>query len=274
MINITKELETEPLNTNPNEDIKLTVNNKQINDNKRKPDIINQIKPSDIRLSVSSSEKIENLNINEEIRKSFTHQSQTNIINNEENQKKKSEIMNSIQSMSSIDSEEYVSAQSCLMTKTMLTESLNMSNELTDSMYSKGEPSSDGSDNEEESEINEMYDKIKKLIANGDFNQVKEIEARITQLEIEVRKQKHNEKLKKLSELEENMKNSKGDYIKEENIGNNAQLVLANINPDDGYAIIPKSELDKAYEIKNFKDYEFYIKRTRILHYNSNLSSL
>ena len=31
MINITKELETEPLNTNPNEDIKLNVNNKKCN---------------------------------------------------------------------------------------------------------------------------------------------------------------------------------------------------------------------------------------------------
>ena len=102
----------------------------------------------------------------------------------------------------------------------------------------------------------------------------KEIERRITNSEIENRKKKHEEKLKKLSELENSMTNSKGDYIKEEKNYKDDVLVLANINPDDGYAIVNRNELEKNYEIKQFKDYEYYIKRTRAVNVNSNLSSL
>ena len=78
--------------------------------------------------------------------------------------------------------------------------------------------------------------------------------------------------MKQLNEKADGVINSKGDYIKEEKIYKDDTLVLANINPDDGYAIVNKNDLDREYEIKQFKDYEYYIKRTRAV--NSNLSSL
>ena len=62
-------------------------------------------------------------------------------------------------------------------------------------------------------------------------------------------------------------------YLEEKNYKDDV-LVLANINPDDGYAIVNRNELEKDYEIKQFKDYEYYIKRTRAVNVNSNLSSL
>lgn len=212
----------------------------------------------------TSSEKIENLNINEEIQKSFNE--------NKDNNNNQNSVMNSIQSVSSIDSEEYLSAKSSMITNTMMSESLNISSALTDSLYSK--VNENESDNEDNEELNELYMKMKELISNEEYSMIKEIETRITNSEIESRKKKHEEKLKKLSELENSMINSKGDYIKEEKTYKDDILVLANINPDDGYAIVNRNDLEKNYEIKQFKDYEYYIKRTRMVNVNSNLSSL
>ena len=214
----------------------------------------------------TSSEKIENLNINEEIQKTFNENE------NKDNNNNQSSVMNSIQSVSSIDSEEYLSAKSSMITNTMMSESLNISSALTDSLYSK--VNENDSDNEDNEELHELYMKMKELISNEEYSMIKEIETRITNSEIENRKKKHEEKLKKLSELENSMTNSKGDYIKEEKNYKDDVLVLANINPDDGYAIVNRNELEKDYEIKQFKDYEYYIKRTRAVNVNSNLSSL
>ena len=159
-----------------------------------------------------------------------------------------------------------------MITNTMMSESLNISSALTDSLYSK--VNENDSDNEDNEELHELYMKMKELISNEEYSMIKEIETRITNSEIENRKKKHEEKLKKLSELENSMTNSKGDYIKEEKNYKDDVLVLANINPDDGYAIVNRNELEKDYEIKQFKDYEYYIKRTRAVNVNSNLSSL
>ena len=202
--------------------------------------------------------KIEQLNINEELRR-LTQEEE--IIHNNPTTLNQAHLMDSL---SSIDSKSYHSAKSSIISASQITESaLDKSNKLTDSLCSKNsnEDDKDEEDEEEDFDLNEKYKHVQELVANGEYNQIKEIEAMIIKQEMENRKKKHEDKMKKLLELEESMKTSKGDYIEEEQPDPRDPYVLACVNPDEGYSIIKQSELDRHYERKEFKDYEFYIKK-------------
>ena len=202
--------------------------------------------------------KIEQLNINEELRR-LTQDEE--IINHNPTNLNQAHLMDSL---SSIDSKSYHSAKSSIISTSQITESvLDKSNKLTDSLCSKNsnEDDKDDDDDEEDFDLNEKYKHVQELVANGEYNQIKEIEAMIIKQEMENRKKKHEDKMKKLLELEESMKTSKDNYIEEEQPDPRDPYVLACINPDEGYSIIKQSELDKHYERKEFKDYEFYIKK-------------
>ena len=66
--------------------------------------------------------------------------------------------------------------------------------------------------------------------------------------------------MKKLLDLEEHLKNSRGNYIIENNQFDD-DFILANIDPDKGYEIITRHELNNNFQEKKFKDYEYYIEK-------------
>ena len=66
--------------------------------------------------------------------------------------------------------------------------------------------------------------------------------------------------MKKLLDLEKDLKNSRGNYIIENNEFND-DFILANIDRNKGYEIITREELNKNFEEKKFKDYEYYIEK-------------
>ena len=139
--------------------------------------------------------KIEQLNINEELRR-LTQEEE--IIHNNPTTLNQAHLMDSL---SSIDSKSYHSAKSSIISASQITESaLDKSNKLTDSLCSKNsnEDDKDEEDEEEDFDLNEKYKHVQELVANGEYNQIKEIEAMIIKQEMENRKKKHEDKMKKL----------------------------------------------------------------------------
>ena len=121
-----------------------------------------------------------------------------------------------------------------------------------------GESSDDES--KDESIFNEIYDDIRKCIVNNEISRINQFKEEINANEIRLRKEKHNRKLKKLLDLEEHLKNSRGNYIIENNQFDD-DFILANIDPDKGYEIITRHELNNNFQEKKFKDYEYYIEK-------------
>ena len=155
--------------------------------------------------------KIEQLNINEELRR-LTQEEE--IMNHNPTNLNQAHLMDSL---SSIDSKSYHSAKSSIISTSQITESvLDKSNKLTDSLCSKNsnEDDKDDDDEEEDFDLNEKYKHVQELVANGEYNQIKEIEAMIIKQEMENRKKKHEDKMKKLLELEESMKTSKDNAMR------------------------------------------------------------
>ena len=116
-------------------------------------------------------------------------------------------------------------------------------------------------DSKDESILDEIYDDIRKCILNNEISRINQFKEEINTNEIRLRKEKHNRKLKKLLDLEEHLKNSRGNYIIENNQFDD-DFILANIDPNKGYEIITREELNKNFEEKKFKDYEYYIEKT------------
>ena len=116
-------------------------------------------------------------------------------------------------------------------------------------------------DSKDESILDEIYDDIRKCILNNEISRINQFKEEINTNEIRLRKEKHNRKLKKLLDLEKDLKNSRGNYIIENNEFND-DFILANIDPNKGYEIITREELNKNFEEKKFKDYEYYIEKT------------
>ena len=102
---------------------------------------------------------------------------------------------------------------------------------------------------------------MRKCLDNKDITLFKEIKADVISEQINLRREKHNEKLKKLSLLEETLKNSRGNYVIKNYDNNNDEFILANIDPNRGYDIISLKEFEENYKKKTFKDYEYYIKK-------------
>ena len=115
-------------------------------------------------------------------------------------------------------------------------------------------------DSKDESILDEIYDDIRKCILNNEISRINQFKEEINANEIRLRKEKHNRKLKKLLDLEEHLKNSRGNYIIENNQFDD-DFILANIDPDKGYEIITRHELNNNFQEKKFKDYEYYIEK-------------
>ncbi len=121
--------------------------------------------------------------------------------------------------------------------------------------------SNDYDGSKDESTFKEQYEEMRKCIDNKDITLFKEIKADVISEQINLRREKHNEKLKKLSLLEETLKNSRGNYVIKNYDNNNDEFILANIDPNRGYDIISLKEFEENYQKKTFKDYEYYIKK-------------
>ena len=121
--------------------------------------------------------------------------------------------------------------------------------------------SNDDDSSKDESTFKEQYEEMRKCLDNKDITLFKEIKADVISEQINLRREKHNEKLKKLSLLEETLKNSRGNYVIKNYDNNNDEFILANIDPNRGYDIISLKEFEENYQKKTFKDYEYYIKK-------------
>lgn len=121
--------------------------------------------------------------------------------------------------------------------------------------------SNDDDSSKDESTFKEQYEEMRKCIDNKDITLFKEIKADVISEQINLRREKHNEKLKKLSLLEETLKNSRHNYVIKNYDNNNDEFILANIDPNRGYDIISLKEFEENYQKKTFKDYEYYIKK-------------
>jgi hypothetical protein len=190
---------------------------------------------------------------------------------NEEQSKNEALINNNTKNIDS--SEDYKSALSHMTYQSMTSQSQISSlknkkipfktNKKFENVQSENSLFGESSDDEskDESIFNEIYDDIRKCIVNNEISRINQFKEEINANEIRLRKEKHNRKLKKLLDLEEHLKNSRGNYIIENNEFND-DFILANIDPNKGYEIITREELNKNFEEKKFKDYEYYIEKT------------
>ena len=215
--------------------------------------------PNDIIMDVkdiSNNDNFVNLNINEEQSKNETLENNNNNNNNK-----------------NIDSsEDYKSALSHMTYQSMTSQSQISSlknkkipfktNKKFENVQSENSLFGESSDDEskDESIFNEIYDDIRKCIVNNEISRINQFKEEINANEIRLRKEKHNRKLKKLLDLEEHLKNSRGNYIIENNQFDD-DFILANIDPDKGYEIITRHELNNNFQEKKFKDYEYYIEK-------------
>ena len=212
--------------------------------------------PKDVIIDVKEStnnDNFVNLNINEEQSKNETLENKNKMIDSSEDYKSALSHM-TYQSMTSQSQISSIKNKKIpFKTKT------NFENDHSESNSLFGASSDD--DSKDESIFNEIYDDIRKCILNNEISRINQFKEEINANEIRLRKEKHNRKLKKLLDLEEHLKNSRGNYIIENNQFYD-DFILANIDPNKGYEIITREELNKNFEEKKFKDYEYYIEKT------------
>ena len=201
-----------------------------------------KLKEEDIIINVKD-ENLENLNINEEQKKN-------------------------IQSETSEDYKSILSHRTYLSMNSKSEYTSIKENKLNDKKRKKINEenslfgvSNDYDGSKDESTFKEQYEEMRKCLDNKDITLFKEIKADVISEQINLRREKHNEKLKKLSLLEETLKNSRGNYVIKNYDNNNDEFILANIDPNRGYDIISLKEFEENYQKKTFKDYEYYIKK-------------
>lgn len=201
-----------------------------------------KLKEEDIIINVKD-ENLENLNINEEQKKN-------------------------IQSETSEDYKSILSHRTYLSMNSKSEYTSIKENKLNDKKRKKINEenslfgvSNDDDSSKDESTFKEQYEEMRKCLDNKDITLFKEIKADVISEQINLRREKHNEKLKKLSLLEETLKNSRGNYVIKNYDNNNDEFILANIDPNRGYDIISLKEFEENYQKKTFKDYEYYIKK-------------
>ena len=201
-----------------------------------------KLKEEDIIINVKD-ENLENLNINEEQKKN-------------------------IQSETSEDYKSILSHRTYLSMNSKSEYTSIKENKLNDKKRKKINEenslfgvSNDDDSSKDESTFKEQYEEMRKCLDNKDITLFKEIKADVISEQINLRREKHNEKLKKLSLLEETLKNSRGNYVIKNYNNNNDEFILANIDPNRGYDIISLKEFEENYQKKTFKDYEYYIKK-------------
>ena len=201
-----------------------------------------KLKEEDIIINVKD-ENLENLNINEEQKKNI--QSDT------------SEEYKSILSHRTYLSMNSKSEYTSIKENKLIDKKRKKINE-ENSLFGV---SNDDDSSKDESIFKEQYEEMRKCIDNKDITLFKEIKADVISEQINLRREKHNEKLKKLSLLEETLKNSRHNYVIKNYDNNNDEFILANIDPNRGYDIISLKEFEENYQKKTFKDYEYYIKK-------------
>ena len=201
-----------------------------------------KLKEEDIIINVKD-ENLENLNINEEQKKN-------------------------IQSETSEDYKSILSHRTYLSMNSKSEYTSIKENKLNDKKRKKINEenslfgvSNDDDSSKDESTFKEQYEEMRKCLDNKDITLFKEIKADVISEQINLRREKHNEKLKKLSLLEETLKNSRHNYVIKNYDNNNDEFILANIDPNRGYDIISLKEFEENYQKKTFKDYEYYIKK-------------
>ena len=201
-----------------------------------------KLKEEDIIINVKD-ENLENLNINEEQKKN-------------------------IQSETSEDYKSILSHRTYLSMNSKSEYTSIKENKLNDKKRKKINEenslfgvSNDDDSSKDESTFKEQYEEMRKCLDNKDITLFKEIKADVISEQINLRREKHNKKKKKLSLLEETLKNSRGNYVIKNYDNNNDEFILANIDPNRGYDIISLKEFEENYQKKTFKDYEYYIKK-------------
>ena len=221
------------------EDIIITINNSNIKEKDKKDEESN--------LEI---ENLSNLNINEE-------------------QSKKSERLKKKKKKNIDSSSEYKSILSHLTYQSMASQSQNSMNDNKkfnkknkNNIHSEnnslfGASSDEEINDDDESLVIEYYQEIRNCILNKEYSRVNEIKNIINNNEINLRKKKHEKKLEKLIDLEAQLTKSSGNYIIQNN--DDKDFILANIDPYKGYEIITMNDLQKNFQLKKFKDYEYYI---------------
>ena len=211
--------------------------------------------PKDVIIDVKEStnnDNFVNLNINEEQSKNETLENKNKMIDSSEDYKSALSHM----TYQSMTSQSQIS--SIKNKKIPFKTKKNFENDHSESNSLFGASSDD--DSKDESIFNEIYDDIRKCLLNNEISRINQFKEEINANEIRLRKEKHNRKLKKLLDLEEHLKNSRGNYIIENNQFDD-DFILANIDPNKGYEIITRQELNSKFQEKKFKDYEYYIEK-------------
>ena len=101
------------------------------------------------------------------------------------------------------------------------------------------------------------FSKMKDLMKIQDYNKINEIRSFIISKEIDMRRKASLTKWDKLEELEAKLIKIKYNENNKEDINYN-DLVLANINPDEGYLIINKDKLSNIVHKDTFCGFDYY----------------
>lgn len=115
----------------------------------------------------------------------------------------------------------------------------------------------------QDTEIQDLYAKVKETLANEQYDQLNKLSNEITTLEMTLRKNRHEDKMAEINEIEEIMKKQTEDMIQSKKAKKLDEYYLINACQDEGYSFITQKDLNRNYESVQFKDYEFYIEKQK-----------
>lgn len=137
-------------------------------------------------------------------------------------------------------------------------------NQIGDSFKKKFDSNlEDMSYTSQDTEIQDLYAKVKETLANEQYDQLNKLSNEITTLEMTLRKNRHEDKMAEIKEIEEIMKKQTADMIQSKKAKKLDEYYLINACQDEGYSFITQKDLNRNYESVQFKDYEFYIEKQK-----------
>lgn len=163
------------------------------------------------------------------------------------------------------DEDEFKSAKSKII-QSCNDSSIMMSsyNQIGDSFKKKFDSNlEDMSYTSQDTEIQDLYAKVKETLANEQYDQLNKLSNEITTLEMTLRKNRHEDKMAEINEIEEIMKKQTEDMIQSKKAKKLDEYYLINACQDEGYSFITQKDLNRNYESVQFKDYEFYIEKQK-----------
>jgi hypothetical protein len=111
-------------------------------------------------------------------------------------------------------------------------------------------------------DLDQEYEKMKRLIENEDWEGVKDLDRRILNMERDKRRREISSRLDILQRLESNLDHEmRRSLMDEEKIEKTKELYLVNINEGEGYSILNEDEVNDLLVEQTFCGYVFYTKK-------------